>query len=224
MGVNLSLIGGVKGCLYHSWTAWNALLDLAKEFGWVPEGTVKDPETQYFLMGGQSADPEKQQEVKRQSKEYARNWDSDYFTNSLQIVTAEDSNNIADALEKGRHAIGEDKLIWKFRLRAATLRSLTHKSESNAENQTGSDLSHPEIFFTITTFKRPVAGFVDSLSEDRCEKLPKVMDNLYELAPEELGNRVPQEEDANSIESRTRQREMILEFIQFCRMGAFQIC
>jgi hypothetical protein len=224
MGVNLSLIGGAKGCLYHGWTAWNALLDLAKEFGWVPEGTVKDPETQYFLMGGQSADPEKQQEVMRQSKEYALNWDGDYFTNSWQIVTAEDSNNIADALEKALHTIGEDKLIWKCRLRAATLRSLPHKYDSNTENKTGADLFHPETFFTITTFKRH-SGFVDSLSEDlRGEKLPKVMDKLYELVPEasEIGFRI--EEDENTIESRTRQREMILEFIQFCRMGAFQIC
>jgi len=69
----------IKGEYHFVVRDWHKVLDLAKEYGWIPKGT----------------------EVNRIMKSFAGhwdNWDGNYFTFDNQLVAEEDAKNLAKAL------------------------------------------------------------------------------------------------------------------------------
>lgn len=69
---------------------WRRVLDLAWGHGWNPKGT----------------EPPSHQET----GEPIQKWDGDYFSNDGQAVSFEDSQNLADALEK---AVADKEILKK---------------------------------------------------------------------------------------------------------------
>lgn len=77
--MGMDLMG--RGGLSINWKGWHAVLTIAHEFGWQPEGT-EQPD-------GWSGEV----------------WDGDYFSNDLQYVTDSDARSMATALEKAIGAL-----------------------------------------------------------------------------------------------------------------------
>lgn len=91
MGMDLS---GEGGYYRFSNVAWGKVLELARQYGWEPAGTMAPPSTVHNADG--TVDMELTQGYR---KAYA-NWDGNYHINARQWVTDEDAANIADALER----------------------------------------------------------------------------------------------------------------------------
>jgi hypothetical protein len=77
-------LGSKYGNLRMANYLWREILNLAHEYGWNPKGT-KAPSLYYGDDSTPAACP---------------NWDGSYFENSYQLVEADDSANIAEALER----------------------------------------------------------------------------------------------------------------------------
>ncbi len=68
--------------------SWADMLDLAMTHGWKPQGTQPwEPEDEYDCSWSGGDPP---------------TWDGGYSSNDGQVVTASDSRNLADALQKAQ--------------------------------------------------------------------------------------------------------------------------
>ena len=70
-----------------NWGGWRYIFKLAIENGWEPAGTKPPDENDMKILYGDDAPP-------------ANDWDGCYFSNCLQLVTAEDAANMAEALHR----------------------------------------------------------------------------------------------------------------------------
>lgn len=115
MGMDLYRI---KDRAYFRWLGveWEALLDLAEQYGWVAEGTKPS-----VLM----------RENWGQHK--CSKWDGGYHTNEYQRITDKDAENIADALERALPIIPDEKSD-KYELRAVGKEAIEVISSEEWEN------------------------------------------------------------------------------------------
>ncbi len=105
MGMDLSGAGG-----YFFWNAgaWGELLELGKEYGWVPMGT--GPRNRWF-----SADQPS----------------DNYYGNDAQLVYARDARNLADALSRALKGLKNPPIRSK-RSKPGSRRQSIKKSGANA--------------------------------------------------------------------------------------------
>jgi hypothetical protein len=77
--MSVSLSSKKNGGFHFNNVAWSQILCLAQEYDWEPAGTIEP----YW-----------------EDEPDAPEWDGNYASNDAQIVTSEDAQNMADALEK----------------------------------------------------------------------------------------------------------------------------
>jgi|TARA_Y100000294_G_scaffold151356_1_gene149121 hypothetical protein len=87
MGVDLL---GKQGTFSMNWTGWRTIYGIAIENGWNPAGTKPPNDEHIKLLSGDDNAP----------FFVADNWNGDYFSNDLQLVTKEDATSMADALTR----------------------------------------------------------------------------------------------------------------------------
>jgi|SaaInlStandDraft_2_1057019.scaffolds.fasta_scaffold19057_5 hypothetical protein len=103
MGMDLN---GQKSDLSLNFSSWRSVYDLAIENGWKPEGTKTPGEIQIISPDDDGGPfPEKDPDL-----------EGGYFSNSYQLVTDEDANNMADAVERsfGSQPGEFDEYLRKF--------------------------------------------------------------------------------------------------------------
>jgi hypothetical protein len=79
---------------WHSCGTWEALFNLACEYGWEPEGTE---------WGGWY-DPDDPHDEERQS-ELAQLWEGSYFYNMGQFVTESDAKTLCSSLKRAKEEL-----------------------------------------------------------------------------------------------------------------------
>ncbi len=93
---------------FNIW-GWRSLFTLALYFGWEPQGTVskiwKNNKTGE-LVGHQDYDPDKCKDGEWVNDD---DWDGSYFYNDWQEITADDAQNLAEALEKALEYMSDNK-------------------------------------------------------------------------------------------------------------------
>ncbi len=97
---------GEKGCYCLNWSGWRKVFELAIENGWKPAGTKPPDEKVIKQFYGDNAPPHPM----------ADNRNGSYFSNDLQLVTAEDAANMADALDRSLEfkITGDGEWLRKF--------------------------------------------------------------------------------------------------------------
>ncbi len=99
---------GKNGGFSLNVSGWPWVYNLAVAYGWRPAGTVGNAHYYAELSGADMNDPKTQAECDKQDRE----WDGRYSSNDFQQVTAEDADNLAEALENAlRHLPRKESTI-----------------------------------------------------------------------------------------------------------------
>ncbi len=113
MGMDISN-GNAETRHFHR-SLWIELLKLAYEYNWKPAGTE---------IGGWEDPEHPHSEFTKQLER--KSWNGNYTSNDGQLITAEDANAIADALEKAFEDVPHHRCYWGEKLvdyfRAGALR------------------------------------------------------------------------------------------------------
>ena len=181
---------------------WRAALELARDFGWKPEGTLPpidyDPASYGAfnvtdVMSGQRIDFDVADDVSNDK------WSGTYSTNDGQIMSDTDAAAMADALEKALVAITEFRTLG---------------------------VTYPEIYLGIMQGTHSEARAPAPVENDD-NGVPDMMPLLWQVGLFHQG-------DVNGIPRRHRARVLMENceaswekylgrFVQYCRLGGFQI-
>jgi hypothetical protein len=108
VGVNLTRD---SDSFIFSWDYWDAMLALAKRFGWVPMGTV--PIKDFDSVWMPPVDTETEQRNRRRIEERLRTLKCDYQSGNV-VLTTDDARSIADALDRAlEEAAGDDLIVGR---------------------------------------------------------------------------------------------------------------
>ena len=88
-------LSGPKGTFHFDLADWHCVVELAEDNGWKPAGTVFDEPPAEPIIFGCGDDPEAHERAEREDR-FLR----DYFSNDGQMVTDEDAEALAAALER----------------------------------------------------------------------------------------------------------------------------
>ena len=83
--------------------AWSFVLDLAKEFGWQPMGTVLSETTAKIYLD------EEERSNEETIQETIRSWEGNYDGNNYQSVVDKDALNLANALDNALKVIPDKR-------------------------------------------------------------------------------------------------------------------
>ncbi len=88
-------LSGPKGTFHFGLADWHCVVELAEDNGWRPAGTVWDEPPEEPIIFGSGGDQEDYERAVRVDR-----FLTDYFNNDGQMVTDEDAEALAAALER----------------------------------------------------------------------------------------------------------------------------
>jgi hypothetical protein len=85
---------------WFSWSTWRFLRNTAKDFGWVPLGTVINPEESMIIWKEDNLSEIEWQRIKKGMERVSESWEGNYDSNDTQTVTDQDAANLLQALTR----------------------------------------------------------------------------------------------------------------------------
>jgi len=90
---------GPGGYMKFNVSGWQTILNLARQYGWQPAGTLAN--VPYLKMRAENAeDPEVAENAEAVVSEWVEKWAGNYFVNAYQEVTDDDAAALGAALER----------------------------------------------------------------------------------------------------------------------------